>query len=134
MALKFGSWMIALGCFFALAGLSLFPAAFGTPRDVSVLSAGAMLFSTGMVLAAGGFYAKARHWAESDEPRTRSAAKAKRRTCHQCGTAESAVECRVHHLHLCPDCLAKHYDFRSCAYVPSVRQSNPRGKGQAAGA
>jgi hypothetical protein len=28
----------------------------------------------------------------------------------------------VHQLHLCADCLGKHYDFRSCAYVPSTRR------------
>ncbi len=68
MSLKFGSWMIVVGCFFALAGLCFIPAAFDTPRDPAVLGAGAMIFSLGMVLAAAGFYMKARYWAEADPP------------------------------------------------------------------
>src|ERR1700744_2693826 len=85
MTLKFGTWMIAVGAFLAFVGLCFPPAAFGTPRDPSVLPAGAMVFSTGMVLAAAGFYMKARYWAESETPRVRSNGKGKRRICNQCG-------------------------------------------------
>ena len=134
MSLKFGSWMIAVGCFFALAGLCFLPAAFNAPRDPALLGAGAMLFSMGMVLAAAGFYMKARYWAAADHARVRPSVKAKRRICNQCGNHESAVECRVHHLHLCADCLAKHYDFKSCAYVPSARQTYSKTKAQTANA
>ena len=70
MTLKFGTWMIAVGAFLAFVGLCFPPAAFGTPRDPSVLPAGAMVFSTGMVLAAAGFYMKARYWAESETLRS----------------------------------------------------------------
>jgi hypothetical protein len=134
MALKFGSWMIAVGCFFAFAGLCFLPAAFATPRDPALLGAGATILSLGMVLAAAGFYMKARYWAEADPSHARPSSKAKRRICNQCGSTESAVECRVHHLHLCADCLAKHYDFKSCAYVPSQRQNFSRTKTQTASA
>ncbi|MFY9676282.1 MAG: hypothetical protein WCB53_18375 [Terriglobales bacterium] len=132
MALKFGTWMIAVGCFFGLAALGFFSAAFSTPRDASAISAGAMLFSFGMVLAAAGFYMKARSFADADPSRARAGAKSKRRICNQCGTLESAVECRVHHLHLCADCLTKHYEFKSCVYVPSPRQTYSKIKSQAA--
>ncbi|HTR23686.1 MAG TPA: hypothetical protein VMI10_06855 [Terriglobales bacterium] len=133
MTLKIGSWMIAVGCFLAFAGLSFFPAALTKPHDMAVLSAGAMLFSTGMVLSALGLYMKARFWSEAEPSQPRVGTKGKRKTCNQCGSQESAVECRVHHLHLCADCLGKHYDFKSCAYVPSVKQT-ARAKSHASGA
>jgi hypothetical protein len=133
MALKIASWMIGVGCFLTFAGLCFFPAAFFPQRDTPILGAGAMLFSTGMVLAALGLYIKARFWAESESLKARSG-KSKRRICNFCGEQESAVECRVHHLHLCGDCLGKHYDFKTCAYVPSARQSPPKSRTQSAGA
>lgn len=134
MTLKIGSWMIAVGCFLAFAGLCFFPAALAKPRDLTVLGAGAMLFSTGMVLSALGLYIKARFWSEAEPSQLRTAGgRGKRKMCSQCGSQESAVECRVHHLHLCADCLGKHYDFKSCAYVPSVRQASPRARSHAGG-
>jgi len=36
--------------------------------------------------------------------------------CDLCGTEAPASHCSQ--LHLCGDCLTKHYDMRSCAYVP----------------
>ena len=66
MTLKIGSWMIAIGCFVAAAGLlhsagSVRRAARYRPDS----RAAAMLFSMGMVLAASGFYMKARYLAGS---------------------------------------------------------------------
>ena len=55
MALRISSWIIGLGCLMAAAGLCFLPAAFGVHRDMAVFTAGAMVFSTGMVLAAAGF-------------------------------------------------------------------------------
>jgi len=132
MTLKIGSWMIVAGCFLAFAGLCFFPAALAKPRDMAVLGAGAMLFSTGMVLSALGLYMKARFWSEAETSTSRVSGRAKRKICNQCGSQESAVECRVHHLHLCADCLGKHYDFKSCAYVPSVKPTG-RARGHAGG-
>ena len=134
MTLKISNWMIVAGCFLAFAGLCFFPAGLAKPHDMAVLGAGAMLFSTGMVLSALGLYIKARFWSEDAETSpAHSSSRGKRKICNQCGSQESAVECRVHHLHLCPDCLGSHYDFRSCAYVPSVKQTG-RARGQAGGA
>lgn len=65
MTLKIGSWIIGVGCFLAFIGLCFLPAAFGAQRDATELAAGAMVFSTGMVLAAAGFYMKARYWGKS---------------------------------------------------------------------
>ncbi|MGA9353558.1 MAG: hypothetical protein WBV46_07695 [Terriglobales bacterium] len=131
MTSKVGNWMIAIGCFVAFAGLCTLPAAFGAQRDTALLSAGAMLFSTGMVLAASGFYMKARYLVESEPSKNRTSGKGHRKVCDICANSESAIECRVHHLHICPDCLGKHYDFKSCAYVPAPRQTYARAKAQA---
>jgi hypothetical protein len=133
MTSKVGSWMIAIGCFVAFAGLCTLPAALGAQRDTALLGAGAMLFSMGMVLAASGFYMKARYLAESGPSKARSAGggKGRRKVCDLCAQSESAIECRVHHVHICPDCLGKHYDFKSCAYVPATRQTYTRAKAQA---
>lgn len=128
MALKIGSWIIGIGCFLAAAGLCFLPAAFGAQRDTELLAAGAMVFSTGMVLAAAGFYIKARNLAVADPSKASSNSKGRRKICNLCGEYESAVECRVHHMNLCPECLGKHYDFKSCAYVPSTRQIQTKTK------
>ncbi|MFZ3339864.1 MAG: hypothetical protein WA609_00400 [Terriglobales bacterium] len=132
MALKIGSWIIGVGCLMAAAGLCFLPAAFGAQRDASLLAAGAMVFSTGMVLAAAGFYIKARFWVAGGQSKVNASTKGRRKVCNLCGENESAVECRVHRMNLCPDCLGKHYDFKSCAYVPSTRPIYTKSKGAGA--
>jgi hypothetical protein len=132
MTSKVGSWIIAIGCFVAAAGLCTLPAALGAQRDTALLGAAAMLFSTGMVLAASGLYMKARSLAEAEPSKVRSGGgKGHRKVCDVCGHSESAIECRVHHVHICPDCIGKHYDFKSCAYVPATRQTYTKTKAQA---
>lgn len=126
MALKISSWMVGVGCCFAMAGLCFLPAAFGLHPDHSLLSAGGMLFSLGMVVAASGMYVKARYWAELAPALAASDSKRGRKTCDACGKQKAAVQCRVHEVQLCADCLEDHYDFRSCAYAPTVRQVNPK--------
>jgi hypothetical protein len=128
MALKIGSWLVAVGCCFAVAGLCFLPAAFGVHPDAAMLSAGAMLFCLGMVLTASGLYLKARHWAEKAPASGGSDAKRGRRICDMCGKHEAAIQCRVHQMQLCADCVGHHYDFRSCAYIPSVRQGNSKAR------
>ena len=136
MALKIASWMLAVGGCFVLAGLCFLPAAFGLHPDSALLSAGAMLFSTGMVMAASGMYVKARYWSEALPTITSADIKRGRRLCDLCGKQKTAVQCRVHELQLCPDCLEQHYDFRSCAYAPTTRQvsSKARARSQSSGA
>jgi hypothetical protein len=134
MALKIGSWIIGVGCFLAFVGLCFLPLAFGAQRDMTELAAGAMVFSTGMVLAAAGFYIKARYWGGPEGSKSRPSGKGKRKPCNLCGTQESAVECRVHNVNLCPECLGKHYDFKSCAYVPSTRPTSTKLKSRATSA
>jgi hypothetical protein len=126
MALKIGSWLVGVGCSVVFAGLCFLPAAFGSHPDSALLSAGAMLFSLGMVLVASGTYVKARHWADLGSAMAGSDIKRGRRLCDLCGKQKSAIQCRVHQLQLCANCLEEHYDFRSCAYTPSVRQVNAK--------
>ncbi|MGA9639917.1 MAG: hypothetical protein WBQ72_00840 [Terriglobales bacterium] len=130
MPQKIGTWMIAVGCFFAFAGLCFLTAALGSQGDSSLLSAAAMIFSTGMVLAAAGFYFKARSYSEL-APAKKPHLKPNQKLCDQCHKQEAAIHCRVHDLSLCPDCLATHYDFKSCAYVPASRQTAHKPKARA---
>ncbi|MGA2003041.1 MAG: hypothetical protein ABSG70_06660 [Terriglobales bacterium] len=120
MALKIGNWLVGLGCFFGFAGLCFLPAAFGLHPDNTLLSAGAMLFCLGMVLASSGMYVKARHLAVLTPPS--SDIKRGRKLCDVCSKQKAVIQCRVHQLQICGDCLEDHYDFRSCAYAPTVRQ------------
>lgn len=95
-----------------------------------------MLFCLGMVTAASGMYIKARHYAELAPPTASSDAKRGRQLCDLCSKQKVVIQCRVHQLQLCGDCVEDHYDFRSCAYVPSVRQvgTKARAYSQTAGA
>jgi hypothetical protein len=121
MSLKIGSLLIVVGCLFAVVGLGFLPASFGPHPDASLQSAGAILFSAGMVLAASGLYVKSRVWAQSVPASAKSEKKLGRKTCKQCNKQEAVIQCRPHQVPLCTDCLAKHYDFRSCAYIPLER-------------
>jgi hypothetical protein len=83
-----------------------------------------VMISTGMLLIAAGFYVKARAlgtFAASATPPA-SGKRSRKSICDRCAQEEPVIQCRVHQLHLCADCLSKHYDFRSCAYVPSTRR------------
>jgi hypothetical protein len=128
MALKIGSWLVGVGCCFAVVGLCFLPAAFGVHPDSSLLVAGGMLFSLGMVVTASGMYVKARHWAELGSAMAASEKNRGRKLCESCGKQKAAIQCRVHQLQLCANCLEEHYDFRSCAYSPTVRQANAKSK------
>src|SRR2546427_12106488 len=127
MAKKSSTWMMAVGAFLAFIGLCFLPAAFGSDSDRTMLSAGAVMISTGMLLIAAGFYVKARTLGTVAAPVTPPASGKRNRKsiCDRCAQEEPGTQCRVHRLHLCADCLSKHYDFRSCAYVPSTRRGAP---------
>jgi hypothetical protein len=134
--MKIGSWLIGIGFCFALAGLGFLPAAFGAHQDSAMLSAGAMLLSAGMVLAAVGFYVKARHLAEATPATVKPDKKGARKPCKLCSKPEAVIQCRAHQMQLCTDCLGKHFDFRSCAYIPIERPaaSKARARSQSSGA
>jgi hypothetical protein len=137
MATKTGTWLIGIGCFIVLAGLSILPAAFGPHGDKTLLGLSMVALSTGMMLIAGGLYVKARALGGSTSASSSSGGKrARKAACDRCGKYEPVIQCRVHQQHLCANCLGTHYDFRSCAYVPSTRRGATKATAysQAAGA
>jgi hypothetical protein len=132
--LKIGSWLIGIGCCFALAGLCFLPAGFGLHPDNALLAAGAMLFSMGMVLAASGFYVKARSFSPA-KPATGNAnaniktdRKGTRKVCTLCSKQEAVIQCRPHEAQLCGQCVSKHYDYKSCTYIPMPRPATTKEK------
>jgi len=129
--------MVAAGALLLLVGLCILAASIGKNADPDQLLAGAGAFSVGALAAAAGIYMKARalqpgaSGAPTKEPT--NAGKRSRGGCELCATEAPVIQCKVHQLHLCGTCLAQHYDFRSCAYVPSTRAAgNKPGKGLAA--
>jgi len=132
MAAKTGTWLIVIGALVVFVGLCFIPAAFGTNPDKTLLGPGLAIFSTGTLLISFGVYVKARSLTELTPVATPPVVKRGRKSnCDRCGKNEPAVQCRVHQIHLCSDCLGEHYDFRSCAYIPSTRRA---ANAQAAGA
>lgn len=121
MGQKASGLAIGAGCLLMVAGLCFLPAAFGNHSDPAILGAGLCLFAFGTLMAAIGVYLKAQalKGGAVAEP---AQAKRVRGGCDLCGTDSPVVNCRVHQLHLCGECLGKHYDFRSCVYVPSTRR------------
>jgi hypothetical protein len=140
MSSKTATWIMAAGAVLMLIGLCFLPAALGEPRDADLLELGACQFSLGAIIVAAGIYAKARVVQlaiASGEPRKEPAIPNPRVRggCDLCGTETPVVQCQVHKLHFCGSCLAKHYDARSCVYVPTTRTSaNKAGRNFAASA
>src|SRR5712692_5885064 len=117
MGQKVSSWAIVSGCFLMLTGLCFLPAALGSRPDPAILGAGICVFATGALVAAGGFYLKARVLqAGAAAGPAKPQSKRVRGGCDLCGTDSPVVNGRVHQLHLCGNCVGEHYDFRSCAY------------------
>src|SRR6266571_9120689 len=107
----------------------------GTKPDSSVLALAACVFSFGALIIASGMYVKARglQSAAASAPESKNSARRVRGGCELCGSDTPVIQCKVHQLHLCPACLAQHYDFRSCAYVPSTRRTTGKTTGKTAG-
>ena len=126
MGQRVSSGAIISGCFLMLAGICFLPAALGSHPDAAILGAGVCLFAWGTLVAAGGLYVKARViQAGCTAGPAKPQAKRVRGGCDLCGTDSPVVNCRVHQLHLCGNCVGEHYDFRSCVYVPSTRRPAP---------
>jgi hypothetical protein len=127
MGKKVSNVAIIFGCSLMVLGLCFLPAALGNHPDPAILGGGVCLFSLGALMASSGMYLKAVA-AQAGAPAGVAAGAAKgpvkraRGGCDLCGTESPAVNCKVHQVHLCGDCLGKHYDFRSCVYVPSTRR------------
>jgi hypothetical protein len=129
---KTGTWLIAIGGLVALLGLTILPSALASDSDKTLLDLCALAVSLAMMIIAGGLYLKARSYGGATTAES-AAKRARKATCDSCGKQEPVIQCRVHQLHLCADCLASHYDFRSCAYVPSTRRGGPRAVAQVSG-
>jgi len=125
MGQKFGGLALVAGCFLMLLGLSFVPAAFAQHQDETILGAGICTFSFGAFAAAAGMYLKNRAFESMAVPGPVVHQPKSRGGCDMCKAETPVIHCRVHHLHICAQCLAKHYDFRSCVYVPSTRRSTP---------
>ncbi len=133
---KLGTWLIVVGALFAVFGLTVLPAALTAGEDKTLLNISVLAISSAMTTIAAGLYLKARAFPSAATGEAGNAPKrARKANCDSCGKQEPAIQCRVHQLHLCGDCLAKHYDFRSCAYIPSTRRgARPSTYAQASGA
>ncbi|HZP17073.1 MAG TPA: hypothetical protein VFB00_03840, partial [Terriglobales bacterium] len=126
MGHKAGTALLLFGCLLMAAGLLFLSAAFGYRTDDSIVGAGMCAFSLGALVGAGGLYLKARTQnSAASLPGAKPQPKAVRGGCDLCGSESPVIHCRVHQLHICGNCLGPHYDFRSCAYVPSTRRSTP---------
>jgi hypothetical protein len=129
MSSKTANWIIAAGTLLMFVGLCFMPAAFGQHPDADLLEVGACQFSLGALVVATGIYAKARVLQiaiASGEPRKEPANQRVRGGCDLCGSEAPVIQCKVHQLHLCGNCLAQHYDVRSCAYVPTTRTATSK--------
>jgi len=135
MSQSTGKWIIAAGGMVMLLGLCMLPAALGDNHDSNTLALAACLFSLGTLVVASGIYLKARSLPQASPATAREnghAARKIRGGCDACQAEPPVVQCTVHRVHLCASCLAQHYDFRSCAYVPTTRRSAARGTRNAA--
>jgi hypothetical protein len=138
MSSKTATWIMAAGVMLMFIGLCFLPAALGDHPDADMLEIGACQFSLGALVLAAGIYAKARVLqaaiASGDLPKVPAPNQRVRGGCDLCGTEAPVVQCKVHQLHLCGNCLAQHYDVRSCAYVPTTRTAPSKGRALAANA
>jgi len=131
MPSRVGNWMIVVGVLVGLIGLCVLPAAFGERGESNLLGVAGTLFGMGALAAAAGFYlnGQALHSKAGTGGPARAAGDSGRRprgACDLCRAEAPAVHCKVHQLHLCGKCLAEHYDFRSCVYVPSTRRTESK--------
>jgi hypothetical protein len=99
--------------------------------DTSLFTLGACGVSLGSMIAASGIYMKFRTTKSEDRPgassgESKNSGRRVRGGCDICHGDMPVIHCKVHQVHLCPDCLGQHYDFRSCAYVPSTRRTAPK--------
>lgn len=122
MSSKASSWIIIVGAFMLFLSFCFLPAALHNDADASLLAVAGGVFSLGILIIAGGVYLKTRAL-QGQRPAEASAAKKRvRGGCELCASHDPVIQCRVHQLQLCPACLANHYDFRSCVYVPTTRR------------
>jgi hypothetical protein len=123
-----GNWIIMTGAAVLLIGICALLPVLGGHADPDQLMAGAGLFSLGALTLSSGVYLKSRAGSIPTAPNTAEepAVKRGRGGCELCGSEAPVVQCKIHELHMCGNCLHDHYDLRSCIYVPSARRAGAR--------
>jgi hypothetical protein len=122
MGRKLSLVLIGAGSLLMMLGLTFLASGLAQRQDESISGVGLCTFSLGALICTTGIYLRARA-AQAAVPASPKPQPKARGGCDLCGVESPAVMCRVHQLHLCPNCLAKHYDTRSCVYVPSTRRA-----------
>jgi hypothetical protein len=111
-------------------GLLALPAALAEHVDIGLLTLGACGVSLGSLMASAGAYLKARAMVSSSSGaiagESKPSARRVRGGCDVCHGDLPVIHFKVHQVHLCPDCVPKHYDPRSCTYIPSTRGTSPK--------
>lgn len=130
MSTRLGNCIIVFGVIGIFGGLVCIPGAMSGTGDTSILTIGASLFSMGALAVGAGLYLKARAMTAVATDQS-SAVRQIRGGCNICHADVPVIDCKVHNLHLCAECLSDHYDFRSCAYVPSTRRTAAKPKAAA---
>ena len=128
MSKQIWSWFIAAGALVSFVGLLFLPSAFNSQgRDESLLGAGLAIFSLGALTIAVAFYfkTKALRAEIGSDPNRAASLNGKRRkmSCDSCHQAAPVIQCTMHKMSLCSNCLSQHYDSRACVYVPAIRKS-----------
>jgi hypothetical protein len=118
--------MIAGGGLMIVPALFCLAAAMGGQSDTNVLSVAGAFFSSGMLIISTGVYFKARVLQTDRKGESATTNRRVRGGCDLCAGETPVVQCKVHQLHLCANCLVIHYDFRSCAYAPTTRRATAR--------
>lgn len=136
MSSQTGNWMIAVGALGVVVGLLMLPAALGEHIDTSLLVLGASAVSLGSLTAASGIFFKARATQSAATSgvtpgESKNSTRRVRGGCDICHGDLPVIHCKVHQVHMCPDCLGQHYDFRTCSYVPSNRRGAKNSKNMA---
>ncbi|PYX82083.1 MAG: hypothetical protein DMG70_16365 [Acidobacteria bacterium] len=131
MSKQMWNWFIAAGALVSFVGLLFLPSALNSQnRDESMLGAGLAIFSLGALMIAVAFYfkTKALRGEIGSEPNRAALLNGKRRriTCDSCHQAAPVIQCTMHKMSLCSNCLSQHYDSRACVYVPAIRKSAGR--------
>ena len=131
MSQSAGKWVMAAGGLIMVAGLSMLPAALGDTHDQNTLMIAACSFSLGMLTMSAGFYFQTRSLqatgkTSESERKSQNSQTKRKGSCDACQSEAPVIQCTVHRVHLCGDCLAQHYDFRACAYTPTTRRAAVR--------
>jgi hypothetical protein len=119
---KLSTGFIWAGSLAIFLSLCILPAAFEKNADSAAMGIAGAVFSFGAMTIAIGLYVKARFLQEQQPQRTvvseKTNAQQRRGGCNLCGTETPVIQCKAHQLELCGNCLTRHYDYRSCQYIP----------------